>query len=142
MKYCSIAIILHMPYCNIEILQYCTRAILHYCHIAILKCRKYAKWKAAYINECIKNGQTPIPGPVDGVEGVDELPDLSNWQTGLGPAAPAAGNMPQPGPAAQPYGQVPQQPGPSDVRPTPAPRNPPAQGILLFIYVLITWEFY
>uniref|UniRef100_T1HAM6 Vacuolar protein n=1 Tax=Rhodnius prolixus TaxID=13249 RepID=T1HAM6_RHOPR len=25
---------------------------------------KYAKWKAAYIHNCLKNGETPIPGPV------------------------------------------------------------------------------
>ncbi|XP_055373439.1 vacuolar protein sorting-associated protein VTA1 homolog [Condylostylus longicornis] len=26
--------------------------------------RKYAKWKAAYIHTCLKNGETPIPGPM------------------------------------------------------------------------------
>lgn len=26
---------------------------------------KYAKWKAAYIHNCLKNGETPIPGPMD-----------------------------------------------------------------------------
>lgn len=25
--------------------------------------RKYAKYKAAYIHNCLKNGETPIPGP-------------------------------------------------------------------------------
>lgn len=25
--------------------------------------RKYAKYKAAYIHTCLKNGETPIPGP-------------------------------------------------------------------------------
>lgn len=24
--------------------------------------RKYAKWKAAYIHNCLKNGETPVPG--------------------------------------------------------------------------------
>jgi vacuolar protein sorting-associated protein VTA1 len=28
--------------------------------------RKYAKWKAAYIHNCLKNGETPIPGPMQG----------------------------------------------------------------------------
>lgn len=23
---------------------------------------KYAKWKAAYIHNCLKNGETPVPG--------------------------------------------------------------------------------
>ncbi|KAK2586610.1 hypothetical protein KPH14_011483 [Odynerus spinipes] len=26
--------------------------------------RKYAKWKATYLHNCIKNGETPIPGPM------------------------------------------------------------------------------
>lgn len=26
--------------------------------------KKYAKWKAAYIHNCLKNGQTPEPGPL------------------------------------------------------------------------------
>lgn len=29
---------------------------------------KYAKWKAAYIHNCLKNGETPIPGPMQGEE--------------------------------------------------------------------------
>jgi vacuolar protein sorting-associated protein VTA1 len=32
----------------------------------ILHARKYSKWKAAYIHNCLKNGETPIPGPVGG----------------------------------------------------------------------------
>lgn len=35
--------------------------------------RKYAKWKATYIHNCLKNGETPKPGPP---EGDDELADL------------------------------------------------------------------
>lgn len=30
----------------------------------IEKNRKYAKWKAAYIHNCLKNGETPISGPL------------------------------------------------------------------------------
>jgi len=26
--------------------------------------RKYAQWKAAYIHNCIVNGETPVPGPI------------------------------------------------------------------------------
>lgn len=26
--------------------------------------RKYAKWKAAYIHNCLKNGETPVAGPL------------------------------------------------------------------------------
>lgn len=37
--------------------------------------RKYAKWKAAYINKCLKNGETPVPGPA-GQEDDDDTADL------------------------------------------------------------------
>ena len=30
--------------------------------------RKYAKWKATYIHNCLKAGETPIPGPPGGKE--------------------------------------------------------------------------
>ncbi len=30
--------------------------------------RKYAKWKAAYIHNCLKNGQVPLPGPMEDAE--------------------------------------------------------------------------
>jgi len=30
--------------------------------------KKYAKLKAAYIHNCLKNGETPVPGPLDGEE--------------------------------------------------------------------------
>ncbi|XP_076233271.1 vesicle trafficking 1 [Calliopsis andreniformis] len=34
--------------------------------------KKYAKWKAAYIHNCLKNGETPIPGPIqDNTENID-----------------------------------------------------------------------
>lgn len=26
--------------------------------------RKYARWKATYIHNCLKNGETPQPGPI------------------------------------------------------------------------------
>ncbi|KAL1139048.1 hypothetical protein AAG570_009109 [Ranatra chinensis] len=35
----------------------------------IAKNCKYAKWKAAYIHNCLKSGETPIPGPVDWQDG-------------------------------------------------------------------------
>lgn len=30
--------------------------------------RKYARWKATYINSCLKNGEVPVPGPIGGIE--------------------------------------------------------------------------
>lgn len=32
----------------------------------LLTTRKYAKWKATYIHNCLKNGETPKPGPASG----------------------------------------------------------------------------
>lgn len=32
----------------------------------VLAQRKYAKWKATYIHNCLKNGEKPIPGPMGG----------------------------------------------------------------------------
>ena len=34
----------------------------------ITHARKYCKWKAAYIHNCLKKGEIPIPGPVGGDE--------------------------------------------------------------------------
>uniref|UniRef100_A0A0N5CH65 Vacuolar protein sorting-associated protein VTA1 n=1 Tax=Strongyloides papillosus TaxID=174720 RepID=A0A0N5CH65_STREA len=40
----------------------------------ISSARKYAKWKATYINNCLKTGETPVPGPPSGSnEEMDEL---------------------------------------------------------------------
>ncbi len=30
----------------------------------LAKNKKYAKWKAAYIHKCLKNGETPVSGPL------------------------------------------------------------------------------
>jgi len=48
------------------------------CCIQIEKNRKYAKWKAAYIHNCLKNGETPISGP---------LPDDEEFGEAAGGAA-------------------------------------------------------
>lgn len=37
--------------------------------------RKYAKWKAAYIHNCLKSGETPVPGPPLGFD--EDLPEDS-----------------------------------------------------------------
>ncbi|XP_075152216.1 vesicle trafficking 1 [Haematobia irritans] len=44
--------------------------------------RKYAKWKAAYIHNCLKNGETPVSGPMkeeneDGENENNETPTMS-----------------------------------------------------------------
>lgn len=51
--------------------------------------RKYAKWKAAYIHNCLKNGETPVPGPLQSEDGTaNEDGDSTSGTTSDGqPAA-------------------------------------------------------
>ncbi|KAL1416125.1 hypothetical protein MTO96_006396 [Rhipicephalus appendiculatus] len=84
--------------------------------------RKYARWKAAYIHRCLKNGEVPVPGPLKGEdEGFEEdagavggNPSPSNGPSGaeggsdaflpLVPGFPHGGatasGMSQPGPSS------------------------------------------
>lgn len=48
--------------------------------------RKYAKWKAAYIHNCLKNGERPIPGPM-GEEGEGLEPSEDNLTPQIPPAS-------------------------------------------------------
>lgn len=73
--------------------------------------RKYAKWKASYIHNCLKNGETPVPGPMktEDDEFENELANLGPGPSGANEAAgpsnapnlpyPAMGfqSIPQPG---------------------------------------------
>merc|ERR1719270_137868 len=66
--------------------------------------RKYAKMKAAYIHNCLKNGETPIAGPLTGEDGEQEedgggaCEDRGQEQGFAGGFAPAA-QPPAPTPA-------------------------------------------
>lgn len=40
--------------------------------------RKYAQWKAAYIHNCLANGETPVPGPMKEGNEEDEPVEPSN----------------------------------------------------------------
>ncbi|KAF7395905.1 hypothetical protein HZH68_009955 [Vespula germanica] len=40
--------------------------------------RKYAKWKATYLHNCIKNGETPVPGPIKN-EDENEEDDINEF---------------------------------------------------------------
>ncbi|XP_078085551.1 vacuolar protein sorting-associated protein VTA1 homolog isoform X2 [Mustelus asterias] len=53
--------------------------------------RKYAKWKAAYIHNCLKNGETPQSGPI-GMED-DEILDIESKGDGSLPQS-SNSNMP------------------------------------------------
>jgi vacuolar protein sorting-associated protein VTA1 len=69
--------------------------------------RKYAKWKAAYIHNCLKNGETPHPGPIPNEED-DELINIGGGN--------AESNNDQPGSSSNfgwntnPYDNQPAQP--------------------------------
>jgi len=88
--------------------------------------RKYAKWKAAYIHNCLKNGETPVPGPaggedapqapVEGAAGGWEVPQIGDIQ----PPSATAGQQPSPMPDTTIL---------EDAKPQPAPRtrSPAAQ---------------
>ncbi|XP_063378840.1 vacuolar protein sorting-associated protein VTA1 homolog [Cydia fagiglandana] len=82
--------------------------------------RKYAKWKAAYIHNCLKNGEAPVPGPMqDGEQNDDsEVPN------------PAPASEPAPGASASGFPQAPgfsQAPGlPQVPGAAPAPATPPS----------------
>jgi len=81
--------------------------------------RKYAKMKAAYIHNCLKNGETPVAGPLTGED--DE--ESGGGGTEGAPAAPKE-NLPGGGgfvAASAP----PPAPGPT---PTPTPTPTPAHG--------------
>ncbi|XP_061709778.1 vacuolar protein sorting-associated protein VTA1 homolog [Cydia pomonella] len=93
--------------------------------------RKYAKWKAAYIHNCLKNGETPVPGPIQEGE-QNEDSEATNPTPSSDPAPAAASGFPQvpgfsqvPGlPQVPGFSQVPglpQVPGAS-----PAPATPPS----------------
>lgn len=74
--------------------------------------RKYAKWKASYIHNCLKNGETPVPGPMKSEE--DE--ELDNELQNL---VPGPSNPPdQPGPSNQ---QPPYPPTGFNTFPAPGP---------------------
>ncbi|XP_058460445.1 vacuolar protein sorting-associated protein VTA1 homolog [Malaya genurostris] len=60
--------------------------------------RKYAKWKASYIHNCLKNGETPIPGPMK----TDEDNEYENEMENLGPGAGTSNIEPTAGPSNQP----------------------------------------
>jgi len=95
--------------------------------------KKYAKLKAAYIHNCLKNGETPIPGPLDGADS-DDTQEGSTPGAGAGaPSDPAQPLQPPPPADINPYtNPTPfqntggQQPYTSPVNP-PAPVIPPTQ---------------
>ncbi|XP_046425391.1 vacuolar protein sorting-associated protein VTA1 homolog isoform X6 [Neodiprion fabricii] len=58
--------------------------------------RKYAKWRAAYIHNCLKNGETPVPGPMkgEGEENEDADADAASGPPGNIPSTSGLGEAP------------------------------------------------
>jgi len=81
--------------------------------------QKYAKWKAAYIHNCLKSGETPIPGPMNEEEDEEEA-DKGDQEENQ-PPPPQQQQPPQP---QQPTYQQPppvyQPPQPTHQAPPPA----------------------
>lgn len=83
--------------------------------------RKYAKWKAAYIHNCLKSGETPHAGPLPN-EGEDELNDTASDGANPGPSSGLGWNTNpvQPSqPPQAPY-QAPQTPYQPPSQPAPS----------------------
>ncbi|KAH9498509.1 Vacuolar protein sorting-associated protein vta1 [Bulinus truncatus] len=98
----------------------------------IEKNRKYAKWKALYINKCIQNGETPMAGPLPGEEDGSEVPGIG-FEGVAGPGEPPnhmtfstdSGLYPAPGAHAPP--STPQDPPRNDYQPPPSTYQPSPQ---------------
>ncbi|XP_054262701.1 vacuolar protein sorting-associated protein VTA1 homolog [Macrosteles quadrilineatus] len=65
---------------------------------------KYAKWKAAYIHNCLRNGEMPVPGPVGGDEEGAGATSGYN-QPSLGFDNISQPSQPTPPPSDSPYNQ-------------------------------------
>lgn len=50
----------------------------------VIQNRKYAKWKAAYIHNCLKNGETPIPGPMRDPDNPEDNENPEGESSGMG----------------------------------------------------------
>lgn len=83
----------------------------------VVQNRKYAKWKAAYIHNCLKNGETPVPGPLKGEGELDDDEEMEGAVPGSSGAG--ASGMGFVAPQDSPSGF------PSQFEPTPNAYVPP-----------------
>jgi len=82
--------------------------------------KKYSKWKAAYIHNCLKNGETPHAGPLPNEGADNELDDLASG--GANPGPPRAGPTAGAGWNTTPIQPQPYQPPPNYFQPeSPVP---------------------
>uniref|UniRef100_UPI00358FC33F vacuolar protein sorting-associated protein VTA1 homolog n=1 Tax=Myxine glutinosa TaxID=7769 RepID=UPI00358FC33F len=112
----------------------------------LMEKQRYARWKATYIHTCLKNGETPIPGPMAEHEGdPDPAPSIGFSGFDTNPQTPSShfkdinvADFPPPQPSfssdAFPHASSSSTmhqsdtaaPQPSPAAPTPSPRNSPA----------------
>ncbi|KAF4524833.1 hypothetical protein B566_EDAN014316 [Ephemera danica] len=92
--------------------------------------KKYAKWKASYIHNCLKSGETPIPGPMGGEEGEDDFGAVGGSDqassTQMGFVEPPNIGLPDPPTGFNPHSGI-QFPGynpPPSAAPTPTDMLP------------------
>ncbi|XP_012674579.1 vacuolar protein sorting-associated protein VTA1 homolog isoform X2 [Clupea harengus] len=85
--------------------------------------RKYARWKATHIHTCLKNGETPQPGPI-GMDG-EQYDDMFSTEDGPSAQAPSSppppGYTPDQGPPTSNFNNIQISPG------AHAPANTPAE---------------
>lgn len=82
--------------------------------------RKYAKWKASYIHNCLKNGETPVAGPMKNEEDEELDNELQNLVPGPEQPSPAAG------PSQPPYPPMGFNNFPAPGQPTIPASGPPS----------------
>ncbi|XP_042207210.1 vacuolar protein sorting-associated protein VTA1 homolog [Homarus americanus] len=94
--------------------------------------RKYAKWKATYIHNCLKNGETPIPGPMGGDDeglGEEDGGGEGDQEGAVGGSSGVAMGWSHP---SQPHPGLPSVPGSTDYSGLPSVSSssppPPAAG--------------
>ncbi|XP_037933642.1 vacuolar protein sorting-associated protein VTA1 homolog [Teleopsis dalmanni] len=81
--------------------------------------RKYAKWKAAYIHNCLKNGETPVSGPMQDEE--NEFADEASGANAAENESPTA-TTPADEEEAPPADE---EPAPPPIDPSPPNTTPP-----------------
>ncbi|XP_034108360.1 vacuolar protein sorting-associated protein VTA1 homolog [Drosophila albomicans] len=74
--------------------------------------RKYAKYKAAYIHNCLKNGETPIPGPFPDDESAELGDNLASGSDNAGAGAGSQPDLPDESPSEDVHPIAPTTPSP------------------------------
>uniref|UniRef100_A0A3P9I757 Vesicle (multivesicular body) trafficking 1 n=1 Tax=Oryzias latipes TaxID=8090 RepID=A0A3P9I757_ORYLA len=90
-----------------------------------VKHRKYARWKATYIHNCLKNGETPQPGPI----GMDEDEEAEFGAEGFSSQSFSQGGSVRGNPSPQSFDGSDQGPPPGigfNANPGSVPSGPPS----------------